>query len=344
MRVTGAIALMLFGIALAVAIGEIAARGMWRQIGAARQPPAPAAHDGPVIEGVLGLVRPNAEGLYRGVYYRANSAGFRGREFAPEPSADVFRIAVAGDSFTMGDGVLAEHAYPSLVETALNGRGCGRFEVLNFGLAGLNIHQVVRRARALAAQFSPHLLVYGLTVNDIEGPAYHASVSPLVVTDQRLRYRAFDASPSYLMRMVWPRLLSVRELLRPRSGTYQYELLENYFSNPDAWRDFAGGLDEFTRLREERETPVVVFLHTVLVYLNRFHPLRPIYSKVSAAAEERGMKVVPSLEQHYGHRPEDLWVSEEDTHPNGRGHGLLAAALVAGLDRHGYLPSCASSR
>lgn len=345
---TGAVtaaALVAAGIAAACAIGEVGTRLLWRppsERAPQRQPPPPELS--PITGGILGLAAANAEGLYRGVPFRNNSAGFRGREFSPQPPAATLRIAIAGDSFTMGDGVPAEDAYPQRLEVLLRRRGCGDVEVLNFGLAGLDIRQIAQRARKLGGQFHPHVLVYGLTVNDIEGPAYRQVSSPLVITQHNLRYRARDESPSYLLRLLWPRLLSLRELLHPSPGSYTYELLQNYFANPEAWSDFTGGLDEIAELGRTLERPPVVFVHTVLVHLNRFHPLRPIYFKVGAAAAERGLPVIQSLPHHYGRSSHDLWVDEDDSHPNAVGHRLLAEALAEGLERIGYLASCPSSR
>lgn len=337
-----AVTLILAGVAAALLAGEIAARWRWREPLPAAESTPPPPDLSPIAGGVLELASANVEGIYRGVRFRTNSGGFRGREFAAEPPPGTLRIAVAGDSFTMGDGVVEEEAYPHVLEEILHERGCGPVEVLNFGLAGLNVHQVARRARKLGDLYHPHILVYGMTANDIEGPSYRQSSSPLTIADHTLRHAACDGSPSYLLRLVWPRLLSLRELLRPSSGTYTYELLENYFANPDAWQDFTVGLDQVAALADSLTAAPVLFVHPILVYLNRFHPLRPVYRKVSGAAEERGMPVIHSLPRFYGQSPNQLWVAEDDSHPNRLGHRILAEALADGLIALGYLPSCPS--
>ncbi len=84
-------------------------------------------------------------------------------------------------------------------------------------------------------------------------------------------------------------------------------------------------------VERELDTPIVVFLHTTLTYLNSFHPLRFAYTQVQDAAEARGLHTIESLPHHLGHRCEDLWVNELDPHPNDLGHEILAQALVDGL-------------
>jgi hypothetical protein len=332
-RVFRSCALILFGVALALVVGEAAARLTWTTtVQAPYTPPDPYLPA--ITNGVLGLARPHAEGIYRNVYYRSNSYGFRGREYSPEAPAGVFRIAIAGDSFTMGDGVVEEKAYPRVLETKLNRLGIGDFEVLNFGLAGSNVHHVAQRLRRLAPVFDPDLIVYGFTANDIEGPYYRKTTSLDTQLEQQLRYLRFAGSRSYLLRVLWPRYQAFRELVRPVRGTYVYELLENYYANEEAWRSFEDGLDQIVAIGRERGTPVVVLVHTLLVYLNRFHPLQPIYAKVEGAAEQRGSTVIPSLPAHYGKRPEDLWVSEIDSHPNDLGHEILANVMADWIQAH----------
>jgi len=336
------IALILLGAVLALAIGEIVARAVSEDGSPASDVERADLPPGlPEITTIRELTRPSNEGIYRGAYYLSNSVGFRGREFTAFPAEGVTRIAIIGDSFTMGDGVAEEEAYPWLLEHSLNQRGQGEFEVLNFGLSGINVHQAVERGKRLAERFHVDLLIYGLTVNDIEGPHYRKTADADGFVEQRARFARFANSPSYLLRVLWPQIAALDELRRPRPGTYLHELMVNYFDNPEAWRDFTKGLDDLAAAGEELERPPIVFIHTLLVYLNWLHPLQPIYSKVDLAAHSRGFAVIHSLPEHFGHQPERLWVSLLDAHPNPAGHRILAAALEKGLDDLGVLGAAA---
>ncbi len=329
------VGLVVFGIGLALGIGEVASRLSWRE--AIPQPYLAPDSTLPAIEkSVFGLARPNARGVYRGVYYRSNSAGFRGPEYTPNPVPGVFRIAIVGDSFTMGDGVLEEKAYPYLLQQKLN-EGDRRYEVLNFGLSGLTAEQIAIRIDRLVRRFHPHLIVYGFTPNDIEGPFYRKGSNLKAQIEQRSRYMLFARSSSHLLRQLWPRFQALRELLDPVPGTYLYDLMDNYFNNPAAWQDLENSFVRIAGLGDEINAPTVLFVHTILMYLNRFHPLRPLYTKVSNAAEKTGISPIASLPAYYGYRAEDLWVSEIDTHPNNLGHEILADALAKGLRQLGLL-------
>ncbi len=325
--------LVILGVALALAMGEVSARVLWRD-----PPPPPraaVAPDLPLIKSAVKLMSRNVEGVHKGVYYRTNSAGFRGREYSRAPANGVFRIALVGDSFTMGQGVLEEEAYPHLLERALNAEaGDTRYEVLNLGIGGLNTRRVVERLIRVGLPYQPHLIVYGCTWNDIKGPAYRESMASRPLADLRDAYEKHADSPSYLLRTFWPRWKSFEELFFAKPGTLVFEVLDNYYDNPTAWNDFLRELDRLAAVQKARRTPVVVFVHTALAYLTVFHPFQSVYETIEAAAEDRGMPVIQSFDYFHGWTPESLWVGKHDSHPNPVGHRLLAEALHEGLRPH----------
>lgn len=339
-----AFALMLFGVALACGLGEIGARFLWHPPDVAPRREKPP--NLPRLDTVAQLMIPNVKGVQAGVYFHNNSAGFRDREYALKKPAGRYRIVVAGDSFTMGQGVLEEQSYAALLEKWLNRDSPKtRFEVLNIGLGGLNIHQVVNRLQHVGMPYDPDLVVYGCTDNDIKGPAYEKSMKKFGHAGPIRRYQRFKESPSYLLRILWPHWESLSDLLWPRKGTFLYEVLYNYRHNPAAWHDFTAGLDRLAALSRKRNVPVVVFMHTTLFYLNVFHPFQEVYAKIEKAAAERGLPVIQSFPAfRAAHRsPESLWVSRVDFHPNPAAHEILARSLIEGLrdisaDRRGYLP------
>jgi lysophospholipase L1-like esterase len=319
------------GLLVGLGIAEVIARLAW-------QPPAPTeprvVPPGlPELHTAFDLTRPNVRGIYNGALVQTNSAGFRGPERAVPKPEGVFRIAVAGDSVTMGSGVEEAQTYVALVEQALNAGGAPRYEVLNLGLIGLDISGVMARLRSVGLRFEPDLVVYGCTINDIAGNGYRPSMIVWSRLIQHAGYERFRDSPSYLLRTVWPRWLSLLQLFHPWQGSYAFELDDNYFHNLTAWDYFVQGLDELAAITRARGIPAVVFIHTWPEYLNVFHPYRRIYQKIAAAAEARGLPCIQSLPFFRGHDEESLWVSNVDGHPNAAGHRLLADALLDGLRR-----------
>jgi lysophospholipase L1-like esterase len=331
--------LVLGGLGAGVLVGEIAARLLFAApVATSPSPSATPDSSLPVLETVFELGTPGVRGIYKGAYYRANSAGFRGPEYDREPAKGVFRIAAVGDSFVMGEGVLEEEAYPMVLQDLLNADASERtYEVLNFGISGANIHHMVDRLEGLALSFHPDLVVYGLTSNDIEVEGYEVLHTTEAIVNQRKRFKRFENSPSYLLRLLWPRWVSFETGFSPPEGTYMYEVFENYLHNPVAWRHFVSGLDRLATIQKKQSVDVVVFVHPILAYLWRFHPFREVYARVERAAEMRGLKVVQGLPGVIGIDAEELWISRDNPHPNPRAHRLFAETLAEGLRREQVL-------
>jgi len=323
--------LVLASVALVVVALEGGLRLLWRPDEAPTPAVDPRWAHLPTLHGVLQLAAPNARGVYRGVLHETNGAGIRGPERPREKPARVFRIAVTGDSITMGTGVLVEEAYPARVEQALaSAGGDRRFEVFNLGVAGLTAPQVVSRLETAGLPFDPDLLVYGYTLNDIEGPHYRRTWNNA--------HADAAGAPLYVIRFLGPRWSSLRELVSAPPGSYVHELDDNYLHNPAAWADVTKAFDRFAALAAERGICAVLFQHTRLEFLHRFHPYRRLYDRVAAAAEARGIRVVSSERHFLGARPEALWLNAADPHPNREGHRRLGEALLEGL--LGLPPAC----
>ncbi len=300
---------------------------------AAREPEGGAEPDEelPRLTTLRDLMRPNARGLYKNVVHRTNSAGFRGPEYTPRPEPGVFRIAVTGDSITMGAGVEESETYSAQLEELLDADGDGRrYEVMNLGLAGINLAWSVRRVEKIGMRYHPDLIVYGFTPNDIESRAYESLPGDGGHAREE-RNRRLRESPSYLLRAVWPRLHQLRGLVAPPEGSYAYEIEHNYFHNAAAWRELTSWLDRFAELADEAGICGHVLIHTQLVQLGWLHPLEAIYDKVAEAARARGLGVTETLDAFRGRRAIDLWVHAGDSHPNPEGHALFARLLHDGL-------------
>ena len=65
---------------------------------------------------------------------RVNNLGLRGRDIDVEKKANVLRIAMLGDSFTMGKGVEDDETFSSMLENALNQSTLQTIEILNAGV------------------------------------------------------------------------------------------------------------------------------------------------------------------------------------------------------------------
>jgi lysophospholipase L1-like esterase len=276
---------------------------------------------------------PNARGhMAGGATYRTNAAGFRGRDYAQPKPSGVFRIAVIGDSVTMGSGVAEEDTYAARIERALNDPpGPVTYEVLNLGLAGLNATNVVERLALVGLAYDPDLIVYGYTLNDIEGPAYRVSRSPENHLMGDLTREQWNRNRLYVTTFLRTHLYSLEELVWPPKGSYVWELDDNYFNNPPALAALDQAFGRLEGIARERGVCVVVLQHTSLWFLHGFHPFRRHHEVVAKLALAHGFTNKDSLAHFLGRDGLSLWVNPADPHPNGEGHALLAAAALEAL-------------
>lgn len=315
-----------FAVVLSTIVGAVAAEVVLRSqpvaAPAGARAPDPEARGLPDIEGIFALARPNQRARYRGALYETNSRGVRGPEMTIAKPPGTFRIAVIGDSFTMGSGVRLEEAYPALLQDALNGTGAvHRYEVLNFGLSGLSLAGAIdQRLLPIALDYAPDLLVYGFTVNDLEGPDY--------ASHPRLPRRSGRFLLLDLLHERWDYL---RDLTWPSRSSYVRELDENYFANPAVWSRFESDLDRLAAIGRDKGICVVVLMHTQLTALHSLHPFERHYDAVARAAEARAMHVIRTFPWYRGVDPDGYTCGPFDSHPNDFGHQILAEALLSGV-------------
>ena len=134
--------------------------------------------DVPIIrrdERLGSLARPNLDvrktfgGHERVVRVTTNAFGLRGAELPTGRTPGVRRVVALGDSFTFGDAVEAEEAWPARLETRLNrGPVPGRWQVVNAGIPGHGTGQQLLLSRMLEERLRPDVVVLGFTVvNDL---------------------------------------------------------------------------------------------------------------------------------------------------------------------------------
>jgi lysophospholipase L1-like esterase len=319
-RLLTATALSMGAVVIALLCLELAVRWL--------VPDLPATESDPSI---TVLREPNVDVSFSGIGFRTNSLGFRGPDYAAHPEQGVRRLVVTGDSFVMGWGVAEGDTYVARLERLLNDQpGFARHQVINAGLLDINIAGAMERLATAADAYSPDLVVYGATLNDIVGPRYQRTYRPLVGLAVALRYGKYEQSRSRLLRFLWPRWVALEQRFSP-SIDYTHALHHNYFENVAAWDDFVAGLDEFASIAAARGLCAHVLIHTNLNDLDSDHAFLDIYRRIERASIDRGLSVTASFPYFEGRRPLDVKISLSDAHPNREGHAVLSRALFDGL-------------
>jgi hypothetical protein len=132
-------------------------------------------------DGRCAALKPGAETDYTGWLFRiapvhlaVNPDGYRGPRRPKAKAGDSYRILLIGDSYAFGQAVPERATISAQLEGLLRDCGTRRVEVLNFGVPGLNVEEILDLYRRFASQWTHDLVLYVAVENDLDGPLCRA--------------------------------------------------------------------------------------------------------------------------------------------------------------------------
>jgi D-alanyl-lipoteichoic acid acyltransferase DltB (MBOAT superfamily) len=248
-------------------------------------------------------------------YHRAplvtNSHGMRDQEYSLEKPPGTYRLAMLGASIEMGSGVLHSETYEQIVEQWLiesPPSGYRKVELLNFSVGGYSIIQHLYQLESALA-FAPDAAIHVASANE-----FH-------FLRQRLRdilKRGVALEYDFL------RELAARVEINPEMSDFEVErALEPYLDEvlEQGYREF---------VKRCRATGVIPIWLLVPRSISNDPSAADIH-RIREIAEQTDFLMM-SLENAYKDVVlEDLQVAPWDTHPNRRGHLMLAEEFLAKL-------------
>ena len=251
---------------------------------------------------------PFREGRFVGRVVRTNRWGMRDRDYSPLPAEGIYRLALLGPSTAMGSGVDENESFEALLEERLNHQAAGgRYEILNFGVAGYSPFQMLVQLERKVTAFRPDMAIFLGHVSDIEGTARYVT---------RLIQKGTLPHDPYLLDLVRRTGISpdsgpneARRRMRP----YREELLRWVYSTFVA------------ECRQRGIAPVFVYMQVVT---EPDEPWRAAdRNRILALAREAQFAVLDLTGAYEGYTSQQLWIAENDGHPNALGNRLLADKL-----------------
>lgn len=260
--------------------------------------------------------RPNTVARLMGVEVRTNADGMRDEEYAREIGPTTLRIAVLGDSITLGWGVRQEDAYPEVLEKLLKPRFPeNRVEVLNFGVGNYNTADEYEMLRRKALAYDPDVILVGVYLNDAEQSSLEKP--PLLL--ERSMFAVW----------IWGRVDALLRQSGVREGYEEY--FRNLYRAGQAGRvRMEAALGGILTVGRETGTKVVVAMLPDLHRLTPY-PFLDIHSMFLGLVEGAGGVFVDLLPALPRGAAEGFWVSADDPHPNASAHELYAQALAEAL-------------
>ncbi len=299
---------------------------------------------------------------------RINNLGFRGRDLPERKESGTLRVMALGDSYTFGDKVDTEDAWPARLEEELRermpgmepaaprgagGKGEARrlslgrpgVEVINAGVNGFGILDVESLWARAGGRLDPGIVLIAFSTNDITDMA-----RPVTMIDLMRRNAAIKSQP-----LVGP-------LLRALQGTAVFNGLQILAARtkvasggggaplgegaaragpraaPEAWGAYRAALERLARAlsSEGRRTMLVLFPSQGHVTGEEvFHAaatLRGWAAEVGIAC----LDLLPAM-RSAAERGEKLYLVPLDSHPAAAGHAAAARAIAGEIERLGWL-------
>jgi lysophospholipase L1-like esterase len=263
--------------------------------------------------------RPGWSTSYQGVPVHFNELGLRERPIPPREAGER-RLLVLGDSVTFGWGVPVEETFPRLLEQTLARRAPGSVRVVNAGVGSYNTVQELAFLRRHGAAIDPDQVLLLYVNNDIEvqrvpfDPWSSATLAghPPLDTVQILLGR------SWLYRLG-------RHALR---STGDDERSAEELRAAPGWRASLEALTGIADWCEEHAAPLTVFF-----WRGPSSPMweEVLFSDVVAVAQDAGVPVFDIAPFWSGANWRELTLSAVDSHPNARGHAILAEQMAERL-------------
>jgi hypothetical protein len=271
---------------------------------------------------------PGAKAEIGGIYSMSISRwGMRDMDYPKEKAEGTFRIVLLGGSYEMGVGVNDGETFEQLVETRLNADSSllcppmiRRIEILNFGAGGYHLPQQTWLCDHKIFDFHPDLVLY--VAHSEDSRRLNGFFASLIQNGIPLEYHFLNRVKNESGVKQWMSRDEIRNRLQPYDDSVSFLCLRHIAQTCiDHHAVFA--MAYLPALGDpahpEEETAVQQLLGSVR---NSF----PAGDRYSIEAKIFSLAHVwDGLER----RP--LEVSDEDTHPNAKGHRLIADALFQPL-------------
>lgn len=251
---------------------------------------------------------PSTKTQFKGAILSTNKWGMRDQEYTKEKPENTFRFAILGGSYEMGSGVNDNETFEALTEKDLNTIFNQPIEILNFAVGGYHLFQNVDVCREKVLEFSPDALLY--FAHSEEFYRVNNKLTELILNNIELKD---------------PFLKSLVERSGANSRMCRLEVqnsLQPFTSELIQW----GYKTIVEECKKHNNKAIWVYLPALGDNL-----IADDYEEILHLAKNAGFTII-SLKNVYDNNDKNsLKIADWDTHPNAKGHQLIAKHLYEQL-------------
>ena len=251
-----------------------------------------------------------------------NSLGLRGKETTLDKPADVYRVALVGDSFAYGYSVQLSDIFATRLESRLNDNAQGkRYEVLNFGRSGYGTVQEAELYRTYIRQFDPDEILLSYVLNDVTGTEFLAEIFR---ADVAFKHTIAQLS-HYSLLATWV-YTTYHRLSQSQSKEDLWNSL--YVKSSPEFIKVQNALADLSAMAQQDGVKLRAVIFPELGADAENYPYADVHFVVKAALLENGFEtrdLLPDYEQYTDWST--LIVASDDQHPNSEGHAIATTAI-----------------
>jgi len=268
------------------------------------------------IEGLSHEHIPNSEATLMNVDVKINSSGFRDDELKDKSEFDN-RIMLVGSSITMGWGVERKDNLESKLEDNFK-KANFNIDVVNTGIGNYNTVLEEKLLKKNIKIVKPDIVILHYFINDCEvlGAGNHN----------------IFIENSYLVAYLYVR---IAQAMHAKSNHYSSigEYYRNlYNDDSEGWNAAKIAIKDMNKTCEENGSKFIVMIQPDLHNLAIDSKQEECYSIIKNYLNSQSidyLNLSAPFRSNFGDKPMDIWVHEDDSHPNKEGHKVIADNLFS---------------
>ena len=251
-----------------------------------------------------------------------------------EKAPGEFRVVVIGDSFTEGQGVQLDDAFPARLERLFNLGARDRHAVVfNAGIRGYSTVQELEVLKKALQLVAPDMIILQITLNDPEIQPYRVQHPYL---DEHGRVKLTSPIFSFWMSLRFV----VERILNTQTHRAYIDYYFDLFNNPTTWNRFAKAIVGFKELTSKAGVPLFAVVFPLFSHsLDDKYPFQPLHDKLDSFLENEGLEFIDLNKDYRGMNPERLQIEPgQDSHPNEIAHRVAAENIYLHLAKRHFIP------
>jgi len=258
-------------------------------------------------------LKPNANIMLNGINLKTNRSGYRDKNYSLIPNESTTRFALIGGSYEMGMGVDKDKTFEYLVEEKLNQQAINNnIEILNFSMGGYHLIQQVEQIKSdTIFQYQPNFTLYFAHTDDKR--RLLRFVADLIQNGTNLKY---------------PFLIQVKKTSGAKQTMSRIEIeqrLKPYIGRIVKWAYAQIAKEAYSN----KSKPIWLYLPATADEFKTDE-----FNELKTYAKKYGFITIDLIGIYDNIDVKTIQLAAWDTHPNEKGHQLIANKITEVLLKH----------